>query len=88
MSSLRWSLFTVLNFILFLLFSPSYALHFFLDGTTPKCFYEELPKDTLVVGTWTFFHFPLKYPAEHPPEAVSVSVSPSFSSSMDALAAL
>jgi p24 family protein alpha len=26
------------------------ALYFFIDGTTPKCFYEELPKDTLVVG--------------------------------------
>ena len=21
-----------------------------MDGTAPKCFYEELPKDTLVVG--------------------------------------
>ncbi|KAK3342858.1 emp24/gp25L/p24 family/GOLD-domain-containing protein [Neurospora tetraspora] len=29
------------------------ALHFFIDGTTPKCFYEELPKDTLVVGHYT-----------------------------------
>ncbi|KAH8730102.1 emp24/gp25L/p24 family/GOLD-domain-containing protein [Phaeosphaeriaceae sp. PMI808] len=29
---------------------PSQALHFFLDGAVQKCFYEELPKDTLVVG--------------------------------------
>ncbi|KAM0200230.1 hypothetical protein ACHAPA_003433 [Fusarium lateritium] len=29
------------------------ALHFFIDGTTPKCFYEELPKDTLVVGHYS-----------------------------------
>jgi len=29
------------------------ALHFFIDGTSPKCFYEELPKDTLVVGHYT-----------------------------------
>ncbi|KAI1332768.1 emp24/gp25L/p24 family/GOLD-domain-containing protein [Xylariaceae sp. FL0255] len=29
------------------------ALYFFIDGTTPKCFYEELPKDTLVVGHYT-----------------------------------
>ncbi|KPI37345.1 uncharacterized protein AB675_10223 [Cyphellophora attinorum] len=28
------------------------ALYFYLDGTTPKCFYEELPKDTLVVGSY------------------------------------
>jgi hypothetical protein len=30
--------------------SSANALYFYLDGTTPKCFYEELPKDTLVVG--------------------------------------
>lgn len=29
------------------------ALYFFLDGTSAKCFYEELPKDTLVVGHYT-----------------------------------
>ncbi|KAI0601530.1 emp24/gp25L/p24 family/GOLD-domain-containing protein [Biscogniauxia sp. FL1348] len=29
------------------------ALYFFIDGTTPKCFFEELPKDTLVVGHYT-----------------------------------
>lgn len=26
------------------------ALYFYIDGATPKCFFEELPKDTLVVG--------------------------------------
>ncbi|KAI1207235.1 emp24/gp25L/p24 family/GOLD-domain-containing protein [Annulohypoxylon truncatum] len=30
--------------------SVAQALYFFIDGTTPKCFFEELPKDTLVVG--------------------------------------
>ncbi|KAF2847957.1 hypothetical protein T440DRAFT_402388 [Plenodomus tracheiphilus IPT5] len=29
---------------------PAHALHFFMDGAVQKCFYEELPKDTLVVG--------------------------------------
>jgi len=29
------------------------ALHFWVDGATPRCFYEELPKDTLVVGHYT-----------------------------------
>ena len=31
---------------------PTQALYFYLDGASasPKCFYEELPKDTLVVG--------------------------------------
>lgn len=33
------------------------ALYFFLDGTTQKCFYEELPKDTLVVGHYTAEEF-------------------------------
>jgi p24 family protein alpha len=33
------------------LFSPVNALYFYMDGTSQKCFYEELPKDTLVVGT-------------------------------------
>jgi len=32
------------------LLPASHALYFYLDGSTPKCFYEELPKDTLVVG--------------------------------------
>jgi hypothetical protein len=32
------------------LIAPSQALYFFLEGGTTKCFYEELPKDTLVVG--------------------------------------
>lgn len=30
--------------------SAAQALHFFIDGATQKCFYEELPKDTLVSG--------------------------------------
>ncbi|EXJ77729.1 hypothetical protein A1O3_09958 [Capronia epimyces CBS 606.96] len=34
------------------LITSSHALYFYLDGTTPKCFYEDLPKDTLVVGTY------------------------------------
>jgi hypothetical protein len=29
------------------------ALYFYIDVTSPKCFYEELPKDTLVVGHYT-----------------------------------
>lgn len=43
--------FRSLSLLAFLcLLAPSQALYFYLDGTTPKCFYEELPKDTLVVG--------------------------------------
>lgn len=37
-------------FSLALLFSQARALYFYIDGPTQKCFFEELPKDTLVVG--------------------------------------
>ncbi|KAL6701058.1 emp24/gp25L/p24 family/GOLD domain-containing protein [Trichoderma pleuroticola] len=39
------SLFSLATFV-----AAAQALYFFIDGGTPKCFYEELPKDTLVVG--------------------------------------
>jgi p24 family protein alpha len=32
---------------------PVQALYFYIDGTAPKCFFEELPKDTMVVGDYT-----------------------------------
>ena len=46
-SRLLHSLFLV---ILFNIVAPVNALYFYMDTTHPKCFYEELPKDTLVVG--------------------------------------
>ena len=33
--------------------SMAQALYFFIDVTSPKCFFEELPKDTLLVGHYT-----------------------------------
>jgi hypothetical protein len=36
--------------LLFTLALPSNALYFYMNSGTPKCFFEELPKDTLVVG--------------------------------------
>ena len=33
--------------------SMAQALYFFIDVTSPKCFFEELPKDTLVVGHYS-----------------------------------
>ncbi|KFA66340.1 hypothetical protein S40285_01327 [Stachybotrys chlorohalonatus IBT 40285] len=32
------------------LLSVAHALYFYIPGETPRCFFEELPKDTLVVG--------------------------------------
>ncbi len=48
-----WSLLRPLLLVLGLnVILPTQALYFYLDGASasPKCFYEELPKDTLVVG--------------------------------------
>jgi hypothetical protein len=43
------------------LVAPSYALHFFIDGAATKCFFEELPKDTLVQGTFSLSPDPSIY---------------------------
>jgi hypothetical protein len=41
-------------YLLLALFAlPSQALYFYMKDGTPKCFHEELPKDTLVVGMST-----------------------------------
>lgn len=59
---------------------PVHSLYFYIDGTTPKCFYEELPKDTLVVGHYTAEEFNLdqnRYiPNENLNIFISVDVSP------------
>ena len=39
-------------FLLLALALPTNALYFYLEGLSPKCFYEELPKDTMVAGTY------------------------------------
>jgi len=49
-SSRRLSLLSIWLTILATLAVQSEALYFYLEGTTPKCFFEQLPKDTLVVG--------------------------------------
>lgn len=36
---------------------PVQSLYFYIDGSTPKCFFEELPKDTLVVGRYSAEEF-------------------------------
>ncbi len=43
-----WSLILLAG--LALLTSQARALYFYIDGPTQKCFFEELPKDTMVVG--------------------------------------
>ena len=38
-----------------LLLASAHALHFYLDAETAKCFTEELPADTMVLGTPLLF---------------------------------
>ncbi|KAK5116676.1 hypothetical protein LTR62_007350 [Meristemomyces frigidus] len=45
-----WSSLSLLSLAALLV--PAQALYFYIDGPTQKCFFEELPKDTLVVGTF------------------------------------
>lgn len=51
------------------------ALHFFIDGVTPKCFYEELPKDTLVVGHYTAEEWDERISAWKKHDAISIYIS-------------
>lgn len=52
------------NAIIYLLLAlfalPTQALYFYMKDGSPKCFHEELPKDTLVVGMFAllliYFH--------------------------------
>ncbi|KAI9835550.1 MAG: hypothetical protein M1819_002001 [Sarea resinae] len=44
---------TLCLILLTTLILPANALYFYLDVSTPKCFFEELPKDTLVVGHYS-----------------------------------
>lgn len=45
-----WSILPLLS--LSALLVPVQSLYFYIDGSSPKCFFEELPKDTLVVGKY------------------------------------
>ncbi|OBT50337.1 hypothetical protein VE04_08683 [Pseudogymnoascus sp. 24MN13] len=38
---------------------PEQSLYFYIEGTNPKCFFERLPKDTLVVGQYKAEEFNL-----------------------------
>lgn len=56
-------LFSVLAFAALLL--PTQALYFYIDGPSQKCFFEELPKDTLVVGEYLLLPFSYNSLIEH-----------------------
>lgn len=60
--AMKAAILSVLSLASFLL--PAQALYFYIDGPTQKCFFEELPKDTLVVGASnpSLFQRRLKFP--------------------------
>jgi hypothetical protein len=54
---------------------PVQSLYFYIDGTNPKCFFEELPKDTLVVGHYTAEEFNLDLNRYVPNENLNIFIS-------------
>ena len=57
--------------------SSAQAIYFYIDGQNPKCFYEDLPKDTLVVGKYYHFEHGQVFLCQHLQEIVA-SLRPSF----------
>ncbi|KAL2801452.1 emp24/gp25L/p24 family/GOLD-domain-containing protein [Aspergillus germanicus] len=51
--SASWLSSTLAVYAILCLSLPVNALYFYVDGRQTRCFYEELPKDTLVVGTYS-----------------------------------
>lgn len=51
--SKSWVSTALASLAVFTLAVPAQALYFYLENTSPKCFYEELPRDTLVVGEFS-----------------------------------
>jgi hypothetical protein len=43
--------------LIFALLSVVNALHFYVNTDETKCFYEELPKDTIAVGKFAVYEF-------------------------------
>ncbi|KAF3078210.1 emp24p/erv25p- protein [Orbilia oligospora] len=54
---------------------PSSALYFYLDGSNPKCFFEELPKDTLVVGHYKAEEYKGDGSGYQPSHGVNIHIS-------------
>ncbi|TVY50824.1 Protein ERP1 [Lachnellula cervina] len=62
------------------LLAPVQSLFFYIDGTTPKCFFEELPKDTLVVGHYSAEEYDenMKAWVKHDGLSIAISVDEVF----------
>lgn len=55
--------------------SVAQALYFYVDGTAPRCFVEELPKDTLVVGDYKAEEWDDKKKAWAPHDGLNIYIS-------------
>ncbi len=54
---------------------PVQSLYFYIDGVQPKCFFERLPKDTLVVGQYSAEEFSLDRNAYLPNPNLDIFIS-------------
>jgi len=61
------------------------ALYFYIEGSSPKCFFEELPHDTLVVGHYTAEEFDEHRGGWYKHEGISVYISVDVRSSQNPL---
>lgn len=53
-TSSSWLASALTLFSFFSLLIPTNALYFYMEGRQTKCFFEDLPKDTLVAGMISF----------------------------------
>ncbi|KAK8920826.1 Protein ERP1 [Metarhizium anisopliae] len=60
--------------------SAAQALYFFVDGASPKCFFEELPKDTLVVGHYSAEEYDDRVNSWQQHNGITIYISVDFSS--------
>ncbi|CAK7564966.1 MAG: emp24p/erv25p-related protein [Sporothrix epigloea] len=51
------------------------ALHVYIDGSKPRCFYEELPKDTLVVGRYNAEEWDDRVQAWQKHDGITIAIS-------------
>lgn len=70
-----WALLPIL-----MLASVAQALYFFVDSSAPKCFYEDLPKDTLVVGHYAAEEWDERSRAWQQHQGISIYISVDVSS--------
>ncbi|EFQ98700.1 ERP6 [Nannizzia gypsea CBS 118893] len=55
--------------------TPVHSLYFYVHGRQPKCFYEELPKDTLVVGNYQSEVYNPHLNAYAPDNSISITIT-------------